>query len=69
MGPSPFSDGRAAWCELTVEGVMASMGPSPFSDGRIPISPTPTASSLGFNGAIAFQRWKVVAATDADESE
>ncbi len=43
----------------------ASMGPSPFSDGRSSSCRTSTRSGSqkdadrSFNGAIAFQRWKV----------
>ena len=38
----------------------ASMGPSPFSDGRGEVYGTRGSSNQGFNGAIAFQRWKVL---------
>ena len=59
MGPSPFSDGRDAYLQGKISYETPSMGPSPFSDGRwvqASLSRSPTAS---FNGAIAFQRWKV----------
>ena len=36
----------------------ASMGPSPFSDGNQRTHRQESAQSRGFNGAIAFQRWK-----------
>ena len=36
-----------------------SMGPSPFSDGRLPTGPIDSIPYIAFNGAIAFQRWKV----------
>ena len=39
---------------------LASMGPSPFSDGRsASLGAHSWSISTGFNGAIAFQRWKV----------
>ena len=39
----------------------ASMGPSPFSDGRPSSGRSRPPSTRSFNGAIAFQRWKVLA--------
>ena len=34
------------------------MEPSPFSDGNLPASGGARSGLGGFNGAIAFQRWK-----------
>ena len=59
MGPSPFSDGRDADLGKGGGGGEASMGPSPFSDGRLLDLPSYLDVLSRFNGAIAFQRWKV----------
>ena len=40
-------------------GYHPSMGPSPFSDGRQSRSQAYSTAITTFNGAIAFQRWKV----------
>ena len=53
LGPPPFSDGNSSmWLP-----VRPSMGPPPFSDGN----QSRSREATSFNGATAFQRWKLVA--------
>ena len=59
MGPPPFSDGNELHLAAGHLRREPSMGPPPFSDGntRCPSLPWPTWPP--FNGATAFQRWKL----------
>ena len=59
MGPPPFSDGNADAGVQGVEHVLPSMGPPPFSDGNTGWIAHPTPPTRSFNGATAFQRWKL----------
>ena len=59
MGPPPFSDGNPGRPRVLVDMESPSMGPPPFSDGNAPSGSITRASFATFNGATAFQRWKL----------
>ena len=58
MGPLPFDDGNPPTTGSLNPLRRASMGPSPFGDGNCETVRSPCHSIRGFNGAIAFPRWK-----------
>ena len=61
MGPRPFSRGNEANGSVPSRGrPTASMGPRPFSRGNLPLLGDTLAIHLGFNGATAFQPWKLL---------
>ena len=59
MGPPPFSDGSHATVFESHTVVCPSMGPPPFSDGNSALERRHLRSYGAFNGATAFQRWKL----------
>ena len=59
MGPPPFSDGNHHPRNRVLPLFDASMGPPPFSDGNGSSSICIIEKIPGFNGATAFQRWKL----------
>ena len=60
MGPPPFSDGNGPLSQShPAFNVKPSMGPPPFSDGNNEISIDGLGVPTSFNGATAFQRWKL----------
>ena len=60
MGPPPFSDGNRHLLPAPGAGRGPSMGPPPFSDGNRGTSWSLTLQTAAFNGATAFQRWKLL---------
>ena len=60
MGPTAFQRWKhGAYLVSSTFPLYPSMGPPPFSDGNWRPTPRPTGAFLTFNGATAFQRWKL----------
>ena len=60
MGPPPFSDGNVTHDGEGRRRFFPSMGPPPFSDGNPANGQVAIGNGHRFNGATAFQRWKLV---------
>ena len=60
MGPRHFSRGKRPSMERFVAASgLASMGPRHFSRGKVALAVPAPCSTRSFNGATAFQPWKV----------
>ena len=59
MGPRHFSRGKNSLLRRHLLSPIASMGPRHFSRGKMLGADTTTIDSPSFNGATAFQPWKV----------
>gem|GEM_PF-2304118 len=59
MGPLPFSSGNSDCRAVVIAATTASMGPLPFSSGNQQTADTAQAEARRFNGATAFQQWKL----------